>query len=186
MNRVAIRQAKPTKDPVQTGVKKVLNPQRIKMVEAEKSIASISIHKELSKKNDEEKADQSISRSDIKDDFNIHDLSKAWKFVALQYHHFPDFYSTISKYEPELSDNFRIVVFLDNKTQMEEFRDRKAEILGLLRKKLNNYALDIETTIKEANGSRHVYTASEKFEFLKEKNPILSKLKELLDLEIRI
>ena len=156
------------------------------MTEADKNIGSISIHKELNKKNEEENVDQNIVRSDVKDEFNIHDLSKAWKFVALQYHHFPDFYSTISKYELELGDDFHITVFLDNKTQMEQFRDRKAEILGLLRKKLNNYALDIETIIKEADGSSHVYTATEKFDFLKEKNPMLAKLKELLDLEIRI
>ncbi len=156
------------------------------MSDAEKNIPTISISSELSKKEKVEVEDVSISKSHIKDDFTINDLSRVWKVVRMQYKHLPDFYSTINKYEPELGEDFQITVFVDNKTQMEQFRDRKSEILGTLRKKLNNYQLDIQVFIKEADGSSHVYTATEKFQFLKEKNPVLAKLKDLLDLEIRI
>ncbi len=96
----------------------------------------------------------------------------------------PGFYVTLTKYSPALKENYIIELMLDNAAQEEEFREKKNEILGYLRKELNNYQLDIHTSVNIAPSSDKPYTPTEKYNRLVEKNPNLSTLKNQLGLEI--
>ena len=53
-----------------------------------------------------------------------------------------------------------------------------------LRESLNNYGISIETIVNETMEKRFAYTPLEKYKRLKEKNPMIEKLKDVFQLNI--
>ncbi|MFC7357323.1 DNA polymerase III subunit gamma/tau [Jejudonia soesokkakensis] len=71
-----------------------------------------------------------------------------------------------------------------NDTIKVEVEREKYELLGFLRKELNNYDIDLSIEVNETSAKRYAYTAREKYEKLREKNPMLDKLREDFDLDL--
>ncbi|MCB0453165.1 MAG: DNA polymerase III subunit gamma/tau [Aequorivita sp.] len=71
-----------------------------------------------------------------------------------------------------------------NQTIKTEVERAKYELLGFLREKLQNYDIDLDITVNETIEKRYAYTAREKFEKMKEKNPLIEKLRREFDLDI--
>jgi DNA polymerase-3 subunit gamma/tau len=71
-----------------------------------------------------------------------------------------------------------------NETIKVEVERAKYELLGFLRKKLQNYNVDLSIEVNETAEKRYAYTPREKFEKLKEKNPMIEKLRKEFDLDI--
>ena len=71
-----------------------------------------------------------------------------------------------------------------NQTIKTEVERAKYELLGFLREKLQNYDIDLDITVNETAEKRYAYTTREKFEKMKEKNPLIEKLRREFDLDI--
>ena len=71
-----------------------------------------------------------------------------------------------------------------NQTIKTEVERAKFELLGFLREKLQNYEIDLDITVNETSEKRYAYTTREKFERMKEKNPLIEKLRKEFDLDI--
>ena len=71
-----------------------------------------------------------------------------------------------------------------NETIKVEVERAKHELLGFLREKLQNYDIDLSIEVNETAEKRYAYTPREKFEKLKEKNPLIEKLRKEFDLDI--
>jgi DNA polymerase-3 subunit gamma/tau len=71
-----------------------------------------------------------------------------------------------------------------NDTIKVEVEREKYELLGFLRKELNNYDIDLSIEVNETIAKRYAYTTREKYEKLLEKNPMLNKLREDFDLDL--
>lgn len=71
-----------------------------------------------------------------------------------------------------------------NQTIKTEVERAKYELLGFLREKLQNYEIDLDITVNETAEKRYAYTTREKFEKMKEKNPLIEKLRREFDLDI--
>ena len=71
-----------------------------------------------------------------------------------------------------------------NETIKVEVERAKYELLGFLREKLQNYDIDLSIEVNETAEKRYAYTPREKFEKLKEKNPLIEKLRKEFDLDI--
>ncbi|HFS67545.1 MAG TPA: hypothetical protein ENK67_04960 [Flavobacteriia bacterium] len=84
----------------------------------------------------------------------------------------------------KLKDNFKVELTLPNKRMQKEIEKAKGSVLNLFREKLNNYAIDFEYVVNEKEAKKFAYTPQEKFEFLKEKNPLISLLRKTLDLDV--
>jgi DNA polymerase-3 subunit gamma/tau len=97
---------------------------------------------------------------------------------------YPHLYTMLKKHRPLLMEEFRIDFSIDNKLLEEELNEKKGELLGYLRKALNNYQITLQMRISEADKNYKPYTDKEKFEKMAKKNPALRKLKDELDLEI--
>jgi DNA polymerase-3 subunit gamma/tau len=94
-------------------------------------------------------------------------------------------YVTLSKNKPILKENNIIELTIDNKVQEEEIRTRKPEILEYLRKGIKNFNIQLETIIAQTNEKGKIlYTDTDKFDKMAEKNPDLQKMKDELNLEI--
>lgn len=156
------------------------------MSEASKDFSTISISGMLSKSNQTKSASENTANTDLREAFNERELKEAWQIIAMEYYKKVNFYSTLTKYGVTLVSDNVVRLEVDNKTQMNEFRDVRSTILSKLRASLKNYGVEIEIHISEDDSGKQVYTASEKFDFLKKKQPLLDKLKNDLDLEIRL
>jgi len=71
-----------------------------------------------------------------------------------------------------------------NSTIKLEVERAKHELLGFLRKKLQNYDISLSIEVNETAVKRYAYTTREKFEKLKEKNPMIDTLRKEFDLDI--
>lgn len=71
-----------------------------------------------------------------------------------------------------------------NQTIKVEVERAKHELLGYLRKKLQNYEIDLDITVNETAEKRYAYSTGEKFEKMKEINPLIEKLRQEFDLDI--
>lgn len=71
-----------------------------------------------------------------------------------------------------------------NHTIKTEVERAKYELLGFLREKLQNYDIDLDITVNEIAEKKYAYTTREKFEKMKEINPMIEKLRKEFDLDI--
>lgn len=71
-----------------------------------------------------------------------------------------------------------------NTTNKVELERQQYNLLSFLRKKLNNYDINLSITINEELEKQYAYTPMEKYERLKEKNPNIDLLRKTFDLDI--
>ena len=78
----------------------------------------------------------------------------------------------------------RIELTLPNARMQQEIEKSKSKVLNFLREELQNYAIDFDYVVNETIEKKFAYTPQEKYEYLKEKNPIISLLRKVLDLDV--
>ncbi len=67
-----------------------------------------------------------------------------------------------------------------NKVEMDlEIED----LISFLRRELNNYSIEIEIEVKKTKREKLVYSASEKFKYLKKVNPLIEDLRDEFNLD---
>lgn len=86
--------------------------------------------------------------------------------------------------QPKLHQNFQIVVTLPNKLMKSQLDKGRPGILKFLRVRLNNYGIQISITVSETVEKKFAYTPQEKYLKLREKNPLLEKLKNTFGLDL--
>jgi DNA polymerase-3 subunit gamma/tau len=96
----------------------------------------------------------------------------------------PRMYSALYGRIPEIKEDFRIELIMENSTQLDEFnRDIRPELQSWLRKELKNYTLQVLAVVKEISGQRPVFTTEDRYRRMAEANPLVEKLRQQLNLE---
>jgi DNA polymerase-3 subunit gamma/tau len=175
-------------NPPQPKPSNVVNEPASKPVAKKKPVSSATIPGtiSISKPAVEEKANQESPEDLSKkpaDEFTAERFENVWSSYVGSVERDKNFYATLSKHKPEINSNV-ILLTVDNKVQADVIRDRKAEILGFIREKLNNYQIQIETRVTEITSKDKPYTSQDKYNKMVEKNPVLKNLKDQLSLEI--
>jgi DNA polymerase III subunit gamma/tau len=93
-------------------------------------------------------------------------------------------HSTLTKRKPQLSDGYQVLFHIDNAAQEIEVNREKADFVEFLRKKLDNFLMDLTIETTETDEQPGLYTNSKKFEAMVKKNPNLGKLAQNLNLDI--
>ncbi|HEY0669626.1 MAG TPA: DNA polymerase III subunit gamma/tau, partial [Sphingobacteriaceae bacterium] len=83
---------------------------------------------------------------------------------------------------PFLKENFIIEVVIENKIQETQLMMEKIDLLNFLRVELQNFAIEIETRQAEQNTKRKLYTSTEKYQHMVEKNPNLEEFRKRFNL----
>lgn len=83
---------------------------------------------------------------------------------------------------PVLLENFKIEVLIENKIQETQLMMEKIDLLNFLRVELQNFAIEIETRFAESTAKRKLYTSSEKYQHMVEKNPNLEEFRKRFNL----
>jgi DNA polymerase-3 subunit gamma/tau len=85
---------------------------------------------------------------------------------------------------PSLGADFKISFTVPNKLMQDQFKKGRAKLMNFLREKLNNYGIAITVHLNEAVEKKFAYTPDEKYKKLKEKNPLLEKLRQTFELDL--
>jgi DNA polymerase-3 subunit gamma/tau len=112
------------------------------------------------------------------------DLIRCWEAYAGTLDKQIHLKNTMLSCKPVLQENARFEVLVHNPGQKEELINHSLPLLKTLRTQLNNSQIQMHIRIDEANEKQLAYTATEKYDLLQQKNPLLAKLKEEFDLTI--
>lgn len=85
---------------------------------------------------------------------------------------------------PKLKDENTIWIELPNDTMKKEVERDQYLLIQHLREKLNNHDIELYITVNEAAEQKYAFTPQEKYEKLKEKNPLIDKLRKEFDLDL--
>lgn len=86
--------------------------------------------------------------------------------------------------EPLLTDNFVVQFTLPNTLMKDQLKQGTPKLLKHLRESLNNYGISLDTQVNETIEKKFAYTPQEKYNKLKEKNPMIEKLKDRFQLDL--
>ncbi|GGX03636.1 DNA polymerase III subunit gamma/tau [Aquimarina muelleri] len=84
---------------------------------------------------------------------------------------------------PSLQDG-AIMLELPNQSMKVDLESAQAGLLQFLYKKLDNYSIELKITVNEEASKKYAFTPQDKYEKLREKNPLIDKLRSSFDLDI--
>ncbi|MCB0465585.1 MAG: DNA polymerase III subunit gamma/tau [Aequorivita sp.] len=152
-----------------------------------KKVSALSL-KSIQKKQ-EIKQEMVANQPDIENlpvnEFSEEEMQSAWKEYTTNVESDGKFnlLSHLTMGIPKL-DGSIIHLEFPNQTIKTEVERAKYELLGFLREKLQNYDIDLDITVNEIAEKQYAYTTREKFEKMKEMNPLIEKLRKEFDLDI--
>ena len=85
---------------------------------------------------------------------------------------------------PVLLEDFLIELVIENKIQDDLLSSEKVELLNYLRVELKNFSIDLKTRLMEQSQKKRLYTSSEKYQHMLEKNPNLDEFKRRFNLDL--
>lgn len=157
------------------------------------STPSITQHLNIEKKAEQTK-DSVIEQSDsallqnnlLKTSFTQQALETTWDKYAndLKAKGRANLASALLSKRPVLTDESIIEFSVNNKALEESINEDKLNFLGFLRKELNNFSIQLNLIMTVAEDKTNLYTATDKYKHLAEKNPNINKLRQAFDLDI--
>ncbi|MCD8435420.1 DNA polymerase III subunit gamma/tau [Tenacibaculum dicentrarchi] len=118
--------------------------------------------------------------------FTDKELKDAWKAYTLKTQQLGDLSiaSVLASSQPVLAKEYTVTFAIPNELMQVQLERIKAKLTRFLREKLNNYAIQITIVVNEVVEKKFAYTPQEKFAKLKEKNPLIEKLKSVFGLSL--
>ena len=116
--------------------------------------------------------------------FTADQLRDAWVGLAATHKEEPRLKQLIEDYSPQMIDELTAEIQMPNPWQMTEMRKALPNLMRQLRAAIHNEGLQIQLVQAEYNQEQMAFTAEEKYKLMAEQNPVLSQLKERLDLVI--
>jgi DNA polymerase-3 subunit gamma/tau len=120
-----------------------------------------------------------------KEPFNLEQLMSLWKQFttkAMEEHKI-NLYTLLTSNDPELNGT-EITVLIENTAQESILQAELVEFLNFLRTKLKNYDVSMNTRKVERKIQNRLYTSTEKYQYLVEKNPKLEEMRRRFNLDI--
>ena len=118
--------------------------------------------------------------------FTNEELAEAWKkyYFKLQGLGERSMAAILASDTPLLGANHKIKFSVPNELMKSQLRKGKPKLMRYLREALNNYGIEVDIVVNETIEKKFAYTPHEKYEKLKEKNPLIEKLKQTFGLDL--
>lgn len=138
------------------------------------------------------KSDEEVQKKDSAEDqeyfgnepFTFEELKKHWQAFASQKEaEGKNFEHMVLQQEIYLKDTTTIVIKFTNPVKIDILDKFRADLITYLKTKLNNGKISLEIEMIEEEAKRKMYTNSDKFNYLAEKNPIVKQLRDRLGLD---
>ena len=146
------------------------------------SLKSIQQKKALEAQKREAQAEEEV----IKDGkFTEEQMQAAWQeYIEDQNEKGEKILASIMQTDTPALTGKDICVELPNETMKLELERVQYHLMGFLKEKLQNSHIQLKVTVNESAEKKFAYTPIEKFEKLREKNPLIEKLRSTFDLDI--
>ena len=95
-----------------------------------------------------------------------------------------DIFTIMTANPPVLLDNFLIELLIENKIQEDLLNSEKVDLLNYLRVEMKNFSIDLQTRHMEQTQKKRLYTSSDKYQHMLEKNPSLEEFKRRFNLDL--
>ena len=117
--------------------------------------------------------------------FSTTQIQDLWKKTIEKFNNKGDklLASLMSSCTPIANKNL-LEVTLPSKLMKADLEKYKLKILPFLREELQNYKIDFDITVNEEAAKKFAYTPEEKYAYLKDKNPLISILKQTFHLDL--
>lgn len=181
----------PVKEPVKNGGEPVAT-EKPKVFIPNQNAASTSIKipslKDLGKATAAEMAEEEdpYIKGDAREDFTMDVFLKHWSDYAakLKADGNMTLVTIFTTNAPTMLKPYQFEVVLANKTQENQFRDDKHNLLNFLRVGLRNFDIEVITRIDEIKAAKRPYTTTEKYQHMANKNPQLAELRRRFNLDL--
>lgn len=133
----------------------------------------------------EEKGPEYLS-GDSKQEFSSDLLLKHWNIYAekVKKEGKINIFTILTANPPTLLDNFVVEVIIENKIQDDLLNIEKIDLLNYLRVELKNFSIELTTKLMEQTTQRKLYTSTEKYQHMVQKNPNLEEFKRRFNLDL--
>lgn len=151
-----------------------------------RKVSALSLKSIKEKQALQAKATAAENKEDLPiEDFSQESLEIAWKeyTAKMEAKGRYNLVSHLSMGVPQKEDN-RLVLEYPNQTIKVELEAASHDLMSYLRKSLKNYAIEFDIRVNEQIQKRYAYTPREKYDKLKEINPLMDTLRKEFDLEI--
>ena len=112
-------------------------------------------------------------------------MQQAWQeFAQEQNDKGEKILSSIMQTDTPVLKGKKIWIELPNETMKLELERVQYYLMSFLKDKLQNTQIQLEVSVNEKAEKKFAFTPIEKFEKLKEKNPLLEKLRSTFDLDV--
>ncbi|MGB5419543.1 DNA polymerase III subunit gamma/tau [Algibacter sp.] len=164
-----------------------VEPPKIILKQDSKRASGLSLSSIRAKKEHQIKQmDVVIDEEDLpKEDFTEAEFIKTWnayisKLTDDGQHNLA---SILSIDKPKVKGTVAYLEF-PNATNKVELERQQYDLLGFIRKALNNFDISLDITVNEILEKKYAYTPQDKFEKLKDKNPNIDLLRKTFDLDV--
>ncbi len=170
-----------------TTPKTVEKPKKIEFNIGKKTTSGLSLSSIKAKKEHQiRQMEVVLDEEDLpKDDFTEEQIITAWNdyVKSLEKKGKYNLASILSIDEPKIKDT---TIFLEypNATNKVEVERNQYDLLGFIRKAVNNFDINLSISVNEELEKQYAYTPMEKYEKLKEKNPNLDTLRKTFNLDV--
>jgi len=151
------------------------------------TIPSINQHLNTEKKPDKNNTEtlEQIN-AQPKDNFTQQQLETVWEKYAnsIKEKGKTNLATNLLNKKPLLKDNFNIEFIITNKAIEESINEDKLVFLGFLRKELNNYSIQLQLVMNMLEDKTNLYTATDRYKRLVEKNPAINTFRQKFDLDL--
>jgi len=130
--------------------------------------------------------DDPYIKGDAREDFTMDVFLKHWSDYAakLKADGNMTLVTIFTANAPTMLKPYQFEVVLANKTQENQFRDDKHNLLNFLRVGLRNFDIEVITRIDEIKAAKRPYTTTEKYQHMANKNPQLAELRRRFNLDL--
>lgn len=121
-----------------------------------------------------------------RENFSRQDFMKVWEEYAqkVKEEHKINFYTLLTSNEPILEEGTQVTILIENLAQESILQNELVDFLNFLRTRLRNFDISVTTKKIERKLENRLYTSSEKYQYLAEKNPALEELRRKFNLDI--
>jgi DNA polymerase III subunit gamma/tau len=123
---------------------------------------------------------------DSKIEFNSDMMLNSWNSYAekIKKDGKINIFTIMTAYPPVLLENYIIELPIENKIQEDLLSTEKVDLLNYLRVQLKNFSIDLHTKQMEQTQKKRLYTSSEKYDHMLQKNPVLEQFKRKFNLDL--
>ncbi len=159
----------------------------VKQGTAKPRVSGLSLRSIQKKKEMEAQKRRAITEeaAEIDEAFTETEMQEAWKeFVTGQSEKGEKILASIMQTDIPRLEGKTIKLELPNETMKLELEKVQYHLMGFLKEKLQNTTISLEIKVNEVIAKKYAFTPMEKFEKLREKNPLIDKLRTTFDLDV--